>query len=398
MATVLRLLEVFGLRAVPGLLNLTALLLVARWLPAGEYAVYSTVVATSGFVASLIFGPLTFGVVSQHATLAAKGLAQAYERSVAGATLALAAAVGLLGAGVAHLAGVSVAWVLPAVAFGVYTAVQEIPHARLRFWSYGAAALTQAVVLIGLLWALGGQPLSADRALACFGWSYAVASLMSLALSRTWRLGLDTALLAKTYARGGGYTLSVFTESGLYLGGRYLVAGLGTVADFATFSFCLDLAQRLVGFLISLAGFALVPRAFRQHAEGSGSFLQPLLTGAAVSAVLAVISVAVVAIAESLPLTQDIIGGPFHLTTYVVISAAVVVNRMKKLVLDPLVLRDGNTLRLVGGYALGGFTMALLFLTMEPKTATWAALCVLAGYLVTLAQTLFSSRHAFASQ
>src|SRR5262245_35330561 len=53
----LTIVELLGLRAGPGLINAATLILLGIWLSVPAYGQYSTVVATTGLVANLLYGP-----------------------------------------------------------------------------------------------------------------------------------------------------------------------------------------------------------------------------------------------------------------------------------------------------------------------------------------------------
>lgn len=379
----LRLVEVLGLRAGPGLLNLSTLLFLATWLGISDYGIYSTIVVTAGFVASLTFGPLTFAVVSQHAQLEAKGLADIYESSLVSAFLLIAAVVGSIGALAATLELIAWAWIAPAVTFGIYQALQAILQARLRFWSYGAAGLTQATVFLVLAWCFVRPEPAVGIALTALAISYAVAAVVSVLLSGLPQLRWPKInVLAGTLRVGGPYTLSKIAENGLSLGFRYLILLVGTTEQLGIFSFCVDLAQRLIGFLINAARFVAIPAAFKADAEGNkDGFHRTLLTGAILSMGLATASLVAVFVIRKTGWVTTLNGELLDPIVFVIVSAAVVLNQLKKTVVDPIAMRIGKTIAIAIGYGVSApLTLAFGMIALTVHVPWGAELTYLGGY------------------
>lgn len=352
------LLEVVLLRATPGAVNLATLLLIGAWMSPREYGLYSTIIATTAFVANVGFGPLMFGVISQHAKLEAAGHAAEYESSIVSLILLITLALLSCGSAAAMIGVIHWSWLTPAIAVGAYSAVQEILHARLRLWTYGAAALIQALVFIGLSWTFVRTRPSVDAALNAFAASYAVAFSASLFFSGFPRLRWpDLRMLSETLRAGGNYTVGTAMELGLYLGLRYLVFLMGSKHYLGTFSFCVDLAQRLIGFLVSAVGFRVVPAAFRAEVVAHKTeFSRMLRGGTIVAVVLSAASFTGVLIVRELDVVRSLSSVLFDPRVFAVISLAVVVNRVKKIILDPFAMRAGNTFSIAVGYALGTAT------------------------------------------
>lgn len=386
-----RYLEALVLRAAPGILNLITLLLIGGWLTTADYGFYSTVLATTGLVSNLIFGPITYATISQYARLDAEGHAGRYERSLVSAALL----IGLVVAGLGVI-GVSVglvhwSWIGPVVALGIYAVVQEILHARLALWSFGGAALVQAVLflVLALSW-VRLQPES-TTALTAFSISYALAAVGSALLCRVFRLHWpDWRLLSRSVAVGGSYTTSVVSEYGLYLGMRYVIGHFGSPHHLGVFSFSVDLAQRLIGFLVSVAGFVSIPLAFRQDTGGDpGAFRKTLGQGALYAIFLSLAAIAAVMVLRQTGIVPVLNGALFEPATFLLVSAAVVINRVKKLLVDPFAMRRGNVGPIAAGYALSvPVTLGCGVLVMKVYGGRGAELIYLGGYVLAAAITL----------
>lgn len=351
----IRLLEVLLIRAAPGLVNFYVLLLIGGWLTATDYGVYSTIVVTAGFFSNMFFGVLTSSVVSQHADLEVKGRADAYEASLVSGVLLMAASISLVCAIAAILNLIRWVWIAPAVAFGVYTAVQEILRARLRFWRFGFVSLAQSLMFLLLSWLMIRARPNTDIALNAFAASYAFAALISLVFSGVRALRWpEMRLLAGTLHIGGTYTFSTMIEQGLYLGTRYLIGYMGTPQQLGTFSFCVDIAQRFIGFMINAASFAIVPVAFKEGAkQGFGGFKRRLASGAGVAVILSIVSFLFILALRRSGLVPVLNGVLFDFYLFAAVSGAVVVNRLKKLVVDPIAMRKNRTIVIAIGYAVG---------------------------------------------
>lgn len=380
-----RYVEAILVRAAPGLINVAALILIGGWLAPEEYGSYSTTLATTNFASTLIFGSLTFSVVSQHARLQADGLSGAYESSLVSAVLLIAALITAAG-----LAGIAIGlvrwvWIAPVVAFGVYTAVQEILRARLRLWAFGAAALSQAIIFMALSWLFVRRQPESSVALMAFAASYAIASVISLALNGLPKLRWpDVRILSGTLNVGRPYTVSLAAEHALYLGMRYLIRSLSTAHHLGVFSFCVDLAQRFIGFLINAAGFSIIPAAFKADVKkGKDAFRRTLFTGSAVAVGLATASFAAVLIVRATGRLPALSGNLFDLWVFAIVSLAIVVNRLKKVLIDPFAMRAQRASVIAVGYWISApLTLATGALALTTGYRGSAEVAYLGGYVL----------------
>jgi hypothetical protein len=98
-----------------------------------------------------------------------------------------------------------------------------------------------------------------------------------------------------------------------------------------------------VGFPVNIASFVFVPQAFRHAADGDpGQFRRVLLNGAGVALGLALAALAAVMLFRAVLPHRALIAGPFDPLIFVILSVAVILNRVKKLVLDPLSCVPGS--------------------------------------------------------
>jgi glycosyltransferase involved in cell wall biosynthesis/O-antigen/teichoic acid export membrane protein len=391
----LKIVELLGLRAGPGLINAAALILVGNWLSVSAYGEFSTVVATTGLIANLLFGPLKSSIVPQHASHRANGRQADYETvivaMVIGMSIVLAAPGGLFVA----TGLIDSSWLAPVVAFGAATTLQEILRARLMFWSFGACCLVQSLLFLGLVVVVAKPGGSVQEVLLAYAASHGVAALLAACLSGA-RMTVRPrfALLRSAWTVGAPVTLGNIAESGLYLGARYLLAAFGTPQQLGVFSFCLDLAQRLVGFPVNIASFVFVPQAFRHAADGDpGQFRRVLLNGAGVALGLALAALAAVMLFRAVLPHRALIAGPFDPLIFVILSVAVILNRVKKLVLDPFVMRAGLTLIIAFGYCIGTMAAAIVAAAMF-RVAGAQAICwvYLIGHAVAVMVTFMAAR------
>jgi hypothetical protein len=390
--------EVLVLRAGPGVVNLGTLLLIGGWLSPADYGFYSTVLATTGFVASVFFGPLTNGVISQYSKMQARGLQSEYEASLVSSVLLqglIAAGVGL---GLAAAGFIDLSWIGPVVAFGIYTAVQEILHARLKFLAFGMVALVQAITFMSLAWLVVRTTPQPSVALTAFTVSYFVAAVLSMCVSGALRIRWpDVALLKSTLLVGAPYTSGTVAEQGLYLGVRYVIRFFGTAEQLGIFSFCVDLAQRSIGFLINAASFSFVPLAFKVEVEGGlKAFKRVLVSGAWTSILLSSCTLVGVLLIREMGVLSALSGPLLDPVVFGIVSVAVVVNRIKKLILDPIAMRSQKAFAVMAGYAFSvPLTLSASWFVVSVR-ATGPEIMYLLGYLLAAGVTSFVLRRDIA--
>jgi hypothetical protein len=136
-----------------------------------------------------------------------------------------------------------------------------------------------------------------------------------------------------------------------------------------------------------------VPQAFHHAAHGdNGRFRRVLFNGACAALGLALASLAAVMLFHALAPHGALIAGPFEPLTFAVLAVAVILNRVKKLVLDPFALRAGLTLTIAFGYCIG--TIAAAIFAAVFREAGAAAICwaYLLGHAVTVMVTLIAVR------
>lgn len=347
----LRLFEVLVLRVVPGLINLGVVGFLGHRLGAPLYGQYSTIVAGVGLASILAYGAFTHAVVSQFARFEREGRGEALRDSVV--VLAILVTVGLASVGAVVAAGglIGWSWIAPACALGAYTLVQELHHARMRFWSYGAASMAQSLALAGGAYLLVRSQPTVDAALNAFALSYIFGCLVSLALVRFTRpAGFSTKIALDLAKIGGPYTAGILAENGLFLGFRLLLAAFGQVHHLGVFSFCVDVAQRLVGFLVNIVTFTFAPQAFKN--EDALTFRRVLRVGSIISVALAVPAIAVVLVASNTGAMPGLASAAFDPLIFIIVALAVLVNRLRRLAVDSFALRMGKAAWIALGYVV----------------------------------------------
>jgi O-antigen/teichoic acid export membrane protein len=381
------------LRAGPGIVNLIILGLFGKWLSVADYGIYSTIVAGGGFAANLVFGPLIYSIISQHARLQTEHLVEDFQATLVICVVIASFLLGLMSLILFYAGYNQWLWIFPVIAIGSYTVFQEILHAQVRFYAYGIASFSQSIVLLALSFLVLHRYPDYSTAVLIFSASYAISSVFSLYLC-----GFPSKLLPKKlmirhiFKIGTGYTISILAENCLYMGFRLLSASIVSPTQNGIVAFSIDLSQRLVGFVINLVGFAVVPRAFKKAATTERhSFINELLRGAALSSVLAALSVAAVLLTAASGRFTTLSEGPFEANTFILISAAVVMNRLKKLIIDPIALRDKHLTLLWLSYSVGALTIVALF--GGAYAGIWpvhAGAFYLAGYAVATIWALLS--------
>jgi len=357
-----RLAEVVAGRILPGLLNLGAITLVSAELLTEDYGQFSITLATVTLAGSLLFGPILHAIVPLHARYVAEGSQHRLERGLLGLTLMLALIVLIPGA-LAALAGWT-GWPELALLLGysLFSTWQPVLRARLQFWRYGASALVQGGLLVGILVALdmSGDPLGTT--LRAYAASYLAGFLIAWLLTGAPLPGLlSAATIRSIFGLGGSLTISALAESVLLLGFRYVILWFGSAQFLGRFSFAVDLAQRSVGVVVNIVSFAVVPRAYKLNAQGAHQRFYHLLWQAALLAGTgAALMLVLLLILRPLDLLPGINAQTLPLGSFCAASAAFVINRIKKMVMDPFLISVGAPLAIPLGYVIVGIPSLLL--------------------------------------
>lgn len=381
----LRLGESLIVRIAPGIINLYTLFYLGHFLQPNEYGIFSTTIATTSFVSTTVFGVATYSIMPVYAKMKVSGLEREYISSV----LAVLVGLSVLVAACAVIAEAfrpgSVVVVSIIATFGLHTALQEILRSQLRLWAYGWSAIGQALTYQTLVMFLVSGDVKVQAALVAFSASYVVGAIISFCFVGPLDLRRPRlSYLGRSLVTGHAFVLSNLAENGLFVGIRYIVLILGSHDQLGVFSFCVDLAQRSVGFLMNAASFVFVPRAFSHAALGGiKEFRRGLLAGASVAAVLAAISAAGIVLLFFSGYGAKWLDNSFDPLSFTIVSAAVLTNRTKKVVIDPFALRSNSTLKLTYAYAIGALVSGVI--SAAGLALSWrysAEAAFLTGYLL----------------
>ena len=352
-----RLGQVLALRLLSGGLNLLALLLLGQRLELSTFGFYSTFVATVAVFVTITFGPLLFSIVSQHAPMRERGEVAAYETSVVLAAFALALVI--LGAG-----GVSVAlgflhWpeILLVVSFGLFKIFQELQRTKQLLRLYTVCAVTQSALFFTLCYASVDEATDFRGVIVMLALSNFAGLLIAVLFAKILYTKPQLSHLRGVFITGLPYTVSTVAENTLFLGLRFLLLMFGQDAHLGVFSFCVDLAQRTVGFVINAASFVFVPAAFSAATTGENTKFSNTLAQAGLlagSVSLVVLGVVLAASLTELFLRLAVEG--FSTVIFALVSLAVIVNRLKKLLIDPLAMRYHSVHSMTLGYIVGAVT------------------------------------------
>lgn len=374
------------------------MLLVSHGLTTSDYGLYSTLVATGGFLASVTFGLLYTPIVSQYRANEVEGREAAYLGTLLGSAAVVAAAVAMVG-GAAHLLLHFPAAILAVtVAMGAHALLQEVARARIRIWLYAASDLVQALSFLGLAYLAVTAGASFSAMALLFAASYGLGVLFSgVALLRDHALSFDRQLLGQVLHPGKWLVANTLVENTLFLGARYAMLAFGATAVLGSFSLAIDLAQRFVGFVINATSFLYQPKAFHAFAsEGREAFRRVIFRGGAIASGLGGLALAVVAGTALWPPARNLLPPGFELGAFVTVGAAVIVNRLKKLLIDPFAMRDGRTAMLVVTTAFGSVSgISLVWLSLSLGWKGGVPLGYLAGYLVIAAGGGYACRKMF---
>lgn len=373
--------EVLVIRLTPGLVTVAGIFILSKMLDSVSYGLFSTFFATGTIVSTIIFGPITYSIVSQYSAFKASGDHSAYEWAVSYSTLAIAVAVLVISLPLLLMSKYAVPTALLVASFGAFTTIQEIHRARLNLWLYGASSLLQsAIVIATFLIVVRAQP-RADISLLMYAASYIVSTCVAFALLRMGpprRVNLK--ILRPALLIGASYSISAICESAISQGIRYWLLWQGNHSALAIFSFSIDLAQRFVGVILNAASFAFVPGAFRLQAQGkSADFDKTLISGTTTAVALSFLSAILVLVAliwvdakvGKLPL--------FDPMSFFLVAVAVILNRSKKLGLDPFVVRAGFSRLIAIGYLVASAFVLIVSLVPAPGVKYRGELIYLLG-------------------
>lgn len=336
-----RMLEIVVARILPGVLNVLSLVLLAEYLELELYGIFSTMFATAGLVASLVYGPIKLAIVPLHAEYGVSDRHAEFESSLLGMTFISSLAVLFIGCLASFFFHFSFWLILIVICMGVSANLQQILQARLQFWRYAGGALLQAVLLLALVYfvvAIDPTFNNAAKVYAiCIGvgafYSWYLAGLVKPKLPK-----LD--VIKKQLNVGVPFTLSTLIENLLFMGFRYLLLMTGNTQLLGVFSLAVDIAQRTVGVVINITSFAVLPRAYKALSFNSATrFIQLLVTGALVSGGVALFVLVGVLIVAEFGWFEALQKPFFSSSAFFLISISVIVNRMKKLIVDPLAVR-----------------------------------------------------------
>jgi hypothetical protein len=339
-----RIVEVAVSRLVPGALNVLALLVLAWWLSRESYGLASTYIATATAASDLLFGGIIYSTLVHYSEQRARGKHERYESLHVANTLLLASAISAVGFAFAAAGLFNARLVAVSVAFGTYTSIQEISHARLQFYRFAIGSCAQSLVVLGLAFAMVRPDPTVANTLDAFALSYALGALISVVLVRPRITMPSLTRLRSAFGLGSIPTLSNLGVSIFALGCRYLLLFFDRRDALGVFSFSLDIAQRGVGIFINLATFALVPQALKNsqgmHAIELWNALKRGWTGA--------VAVSLFGAATIMAIAATHLFGPFNRPVYQPISfglicIAVIVARSSKMVLSPVAMRLRRT-------------------------------------------------------
>ncbi|MFB9146800.1 lipopolysaccharide biosynthesis protein [Halomonas alkalicola] len=355
--------EVMFARVLPGALNLLVIILVGRYLSAVEYGQFSLLLATITLFVSVVIGPIEQAIVPLHARQALAEGKGSFEGQLLGAIVFIVGVLGILTLGFVLLGLVQPAWLLLFLSSSFSRVFQPILRARLQFWSYGLAEIMKAAVaLVFVVLFLRYTPDASTAVLlyaiglftgTVVGWILAGFPLPRLP---------NRAFFKNVIPVGTGLTSSTLAEALLFVGARYVIMLFGSPQFLGVFSFALDLAQRSVGVMINIASFAIIPRAYVKSAQGDDRvFRKMLVRGALTAGGMSLIVFTGIMGLEYFGIIAQYLGDGFSEFAFIAVSAAVVINRLKKLSVDPVLVSRGIIRAIPMAYIMvGPFSLLLI--------------------------------------
>lgn len=340
--------EVVIIRVVPGVINIVALMALANWMTAALYGVASTYIATSGAIANVVFGPILQGALVAHAEHAGRGERERFERNHITNSVILGSLVALAGF-LLFVAGM-INWRIAACVgtFGIYTSIQQISQARVRFVIFAVGSTVQSIAFLAISYIIVRTNPIVNSALEAFALSYLIGGVCSAALVRVKITKPEFRSLRTAFRMGVGPTSSNLAGDVFTLGCRYILIWLGRLDSLGIFAFSVDLAQRSSGFVISLATFAVVPRALRVAGGADTKRLWKMLFRAWVVAVpTSLVGMGAIVALSFTSWVPALSGAEWSPVSFMMISLAVIVSRTGKMIFTPVAIQLRQTKALV---------------------------------------------------
>lgn len=346
--------EVTFARVAPGVFNLLSIVLLGRYLEVGSYGIFSTSLATIALIALVVAGPVRFSIIPQRATYEAKGEEQNFEQGALSLLLLTSFSIGFLGLALWFSGIVQIAWVALAIASSLSDGWMPVLRARLQFWRYGFVAWTKSIVILLLIYFLVAIHPTSSNALWAYALGNAFGFLVGWILSGARLPGrIERMQLKAMLSVGSSFTLSKFAENGLFLGTRYIILWLGSAEFLGLFTYAIDLVQRSVGVVINVLSFAIVPRAYKLSAlKGTKELFAYLRKSGMLGASMSVIVFLPIFLLHILGVLETLLGRPLPLTVFTLVSVAVVTNRLKRMVVDPIAVALRSHLTIPAAYIL----------------------------------------------
>lgn len=396
-----RLAEILLVRFFPGALNLYSIVLVGRYLGTVEYGQFSLILATITIFVSVFIGPIEKAIVPLHARLSLSEGVEAFEKKSFGVVLSVIGLLSPIAFVVIFLGVGQLSWLLLFTASALSGVLLPILHARLQFWRYGVAATAKALAALILVALFLPQVPDSSSALLLYGVGVAVGAIVGWCLTGFPLPRLpDRVFLRDVIPVGTGLTLSTLAEAVLFVGTRYVIAIFGSPQFLGVFAFALDLAQRSVGILINITSFAIIPQAYVKSAQGDERMFRKMLKRAAtVAASLSAVVFLSLMVLENFGIVTKYVGVNFSHAAFIAVSAAVVINRLKKLAIDPLLVSSGIIRAIPLAYVIVGplslmviagalhWNNEALVLIVYPMSYLFVALLTIAALRVISAKT-----------
>jgi magnesium-transporting ATPase (P-type) len=258
-------------------------------------------------------------------------------------------------------------WVALACSSALFNGWVPVLQARLQFWRFGLVAMVNAFTIMGVILVV----VSADPTVTNTIFAYALGNFLGFGVG--WTIcglprpgGVDFSQARNIMEIGTTLTLSSFAESGLFLGIRYVIFLFGSYEFLGIFSFAVDLAQRSVGVVINITAFAVVPKAYQGSAsDETGNFFNILKRGGFVAISLSGLAFATILVIKKFGWFDILSNGQFLLPVFTAVSVAIIVNRLKKMILDPIAVENKVVLALPVGY--------IFVMPVALALATWCA-------------------------
>lgn len=379
-----RLAEVFFARILPGLISVWAFLTLADRLAIDTYGIFSTLLGSLALLSNMLYGPINLAIVPLFSTMPTEAGRIKFKGDVIGLGLLVATMIAIFGFAISLLYSEVLILLIVLIPMGLLTLSMGLLQAQLSFWKYGLISGSQSIIFAVLVFAYTSKETSYDTILLFYALSTAFSFLSSLAFIGLSKVSLPScSQLKRVLLIGFGLTTGTLAESMFFMGYRYLLLFSGQTVLLGQFSFLVDLAQRTVVVAINIISFAVLPKAYKvANTMDLTKFVKLLRKGALVSLLLSLFIYLSIIVISNFKIFSIFNSEQFSAIYLLVVAMGLGVNRIRKIVIDPIAVQLRTPRFIPLSYLLSGpifLFLAYLFLLYEIEAGFYIS--YLSGYI-----------------